>query len=127
MKALLALLGLCVAFGAGVAVEALLSHQSPCVVATYEDAVLHAGATDYVFALGEGTRITIRAEHGVARLSGSEALLGSATDGPAEPTPARLGHYHSICFDTDGLWIQHQTVHIQPQARGAKGHFFCTN
>jgi hypothetical protein len=106
VKALLFLVGLCVAFGVGVAVGAVLSKQSPCVVATYEDAVLYAGATDYVFALGEGTRITIRAEHGVAQISGSDALMGLATDGPAEPTPARLGRYHSICFDADGLSIK---------------------
>jgi hypothetical protein len=85
---------------------ALLSKEPVCLVGTYQDAVLYAGATDYVFELDDGTRFSIRWEHGGHPLPGTAALLGTATDGPAEPTPARIGMAHIICFDAGGPKIK---------------------
>jgi len=84
----------------------LLSKQPVCVVGTYQDAVLYAGATDYVFELDNGTRFSVREEHGGDPLPGADALLGTATDGPAEPTAARLGQAHAICFKAGGPTIE---------------------
>jgi hypothetical protein len=103
--ALLLLLG--TAIGATLA-WMVLRPGTTCFEARYTDAVVYAGATDFVFELKSGERFRLRNSHDSKPIPGSAPLLGRAQDGPAEPASARLGRMHLLCVAKDGI-----TIHLE--------------
>ena len=67
---------------------------------TLADVLLNAGSTDAVFTLPSGAVVTVRAEHGTPDAAVLDRFLLPASDGPAEPDPARIGQDYRVCFDT---------------------------
>jgi hypothetical protein len=78
-----------------------------CFEARYTDAVVYAGATDFVFELKSGERFSVRSSHESQPIPGSAPLLGDAHDGPAEAAAARLGKTHVLCVVDNRI-----TVHL---------------
>ncbi len=67
---------------------------------TFQDALLNAGSTDYVFTLPSGAVLTLRAEHGSPDASAFDGFLAPAADGPAEANSASIGNNYQLCFAT---------------------------
>ena len=101
---LLLLLGTII--GAGLAWMATQAVRANCFKARYADAVVYAGATDFVFELASGERFSVRSSHEGILISGSTPLLGTAQDGPAEAATDRLGRIHLLCVAHDGIKIR---------------------
>ena len=80
--------------------------QENCFEARYADAVVYAGATDFVFELASGEKFSIRSSNDHSPVFGSAPLLGPAHEGPAEATTDRLGRIHFICVAHDGVKIR---------------------
>ncbi len=81
--------------------------------AVYEDAVLHAGSTDFVFVLAGGMSVTLRIANDAGSAVGADALLALQDDGPAEASPARLGLAHDLCQEDGAVRIS-----LAPQPAG---------
>lgn len=77
--------------------------------AVYDDAVLHAGATDYVFVVSDGVSLTVRVTNDVSTEMGADALLTTGDDGPAEANAARLGQPHDLCQENGLIRISPST------------------
>ncbi|MGI9418695.1 MAG: hypothetical protein ACR2RA_12750 [Geminicoccaceae bacterium] len=67
--------------------------------AIYDDAILHAGSTDYVFLLESGVSLTLRMPNGESASAAADALIAVQEDGPAEASQERLGRAHDLCYD----------------------------
>lgn len=92
--------------GAGLAWVTMQAVQQACFEASYADAVVYAGATDFVFELASGEKLSIRSSNDSSPIFGSAPLLGPAHEGPAEATTDRLGRIHLICVANDGVKIR---------------------
>jgi len=92
--------------GAGLAWITMQAVQQNCFEASYADAVVYAGATDFVFELASGEKFSIRSSNDGSPISGSTPLLGPAHEGPAEATTDRLGRIHLVCVANDGVKIR---------------------
>lgn len=66
--------------------------------ALYDDGILHAGSTDYVFLLNNDILLTLRIPNGESAAAGADALMAAQDDGPAEASPMRLGRAHDLCY-----------------------------
>ena len=96
--------------GAALVWMALRPAGATCFEARYADAVVYAGATDFVFKLKSGEQFSLRSSRDSKPIPGSAPLLGNARDGPAEPTPVRLGRIHLLCVANDGI-----TIHFEAE------------
>lgn len=74
-----------------------------CVAGRYADAVIHAGATDYVFDTAGGAVLIVRIANEAPAAVGSAPLVARSGDGPAVPAPDRLGVRHLVCIEADGV------------------------
>jgi len=101
---LLLLLGAII--GAGLAWITMQAVHANCFQARYADVVVYAGATDFVFELASGEKLSIRSSHDGIPVPGSTPLLGTAHDGPAEAATDRLGRIHLLCVANNGIKIR---------------------
>lgn len=85
---------------------AMQAVRSTCFEARFADAVVYAGATDFVFELASGEKLSVRSSHEGIPISGTTPLLGTAQDGPAEAATDRLGRIHRLCVAHDGIKIR---------------------
>ena len=92
--------------GAGLAWITMQAVQENCFEARYTDAVVYAGATDFVFELASGENLSIGSSNDGSPISGGTPLLGPAHEGPAEATTDRLGRIHLVCIANDGIKIR---------------------
>lgn len=69
----------------------------------FADAVIHAGATDYVFDLASGIAVSVRIENGSGEGGTFAGLVAPQDDGPALPAPEQLGRRFDLCRNGDGL------------------------
>lgn len=92
--------------GAGLAWIETQAVRETCFEARYADAVIYAGATDFVFQLASGEQFNVRSSHEDRPVAGSTPLLGTARDAPAEAAADRLGRIHVLCIAHDGITIR---------------------
>lgn len=92
--------------GAGSAWMAMPAVRTACFKARYADAVVYAGATEFVFELASGEKLSVRSSHEDVPISGTIPLLGTGHDGPAEAATDRLGRIHLLCVASDGIKIR---------------------
>ena len=85
---------------------AMQALRTPCFKARYADAVVYAGATDFVFELASGEKLSVRSSHEGIPISGTNPLLGTEHDGPVEAAADRLGRIHRLCVAHDGIKIR---------------------
>jgi hypothetical protein len=100
------LLALGAIIGAGLAWLMMQAVHTNCLKARYADAVVYAGATDFVFELASGEKLSVRSSHEGIPISGSTPLLGTGHDGPAAAATDRLGRLHLLCVTKDGIKIR---------------------
>lgn len=99
MRALLSLIG----FGF---ILSNCSHQSRCIgELIYEDAVIYAGATDYVFRSENEVLISIRIPNEAPEIPGIIELLTRNLDGPAEPNENKIGEQFGLCQEGENFYI----------------------
>jgi hypothetical protein len=81
--------------GAGLAWLMMQVAHPNCFRARYADAVVYAGATDFVFELASGEKLSVRSSHEGIPISGSTPLRALGTMAPLKPQVTGLAAFIS--------------------------------
>lgn len=95
-----------------VAASSAVSADATCLEVVLLDAVVYAGATDYVVETKNGTMISLRQsnEPGAPPIDVPPGLLADGPDGPPGPNPAQVGRPMDLCvtISTGAVALRHR-------------------
>lgn len=74
----------------------------------FTDALVHAGATDFVFQISEHADVALRMRNEISKGASFDILIVTNSDGPAEANQELVGDSFELCIEGDRPFLKAQ-------------------